>query len=161
MTRPVVNQPGSCPCGQTTFSVKGKPVLRFFCHCQICQTLYQEPCADVTVFWTGAIAIPEQAQIQYKTYRPPPALKRATCPACQNPLFGFLTLAPFLRLEFVSTRNFADKSDFPLPSAHIFYHRRKAEIQDALPKISGYLPSELAVTKLVLANSLFALRDRP
>lgn len=35
---------------------------------------------------------------------------------------------------------------------HIFYHRRVADAADALPKISGYWASELAVTKAIFRS---------
>jgi len=43
-----------------------------------------------------------------------------------------------------------------MPGAHIFYHRRIADEHDSLPKISGYWRSELAVTKMMLANAFAA-----
>jgi hypothetical protein len=71
---------------------------------------------------------------------------------------GFLRLATFVRLAFVPTRNFSDQSVLPAPSAHIFYHRRQVDAADELKKISGYWPSELAVTRLVLEHVVNATR---
>ena len=39
-----------CPCGTNQFSAQGEPIVRFFCHCTICQDKYQAPFADVTLF---------------------------------------------------------------------------------------------------------------
>jgi hypothetical protein len=69
---------------------------------------------------------------------------------------GFLRLAPFVQLAFVPSRNFPVAADLPMPSAHIFYHRPIAGEHDSLPTISGYWRSELAVTKMVLANAIAA-----
>ena len=154
-----LNQSCACPCGQSTFKVKGTPALRFFCHCQICQSLYKQPHADVTAFWAGAISLPEDHSIQFRRYRPPPALRRGTCPSCSAPVVGFLRLAPFVQLAFVPSRNFSASSALPSPSAHVFYHRRVGNAQDSLPKISGYWPSELAVTKMILTNTFRGAAD--
>jgi hypothetical protein len=43
----------------------------------------------------------------------------------------------------------------PSPSAHIFYHRRIDEANDALPKFNGYWLSTIAVIRLI-ARGLFA-----
>jgi hypothetical protein len=67
-------------------------------------------------------------------------------------VIGFLRLAPFLQLAFVPTTNFADPAALPPPGAHIFYHRRVDDVNDSLPKISGYWPSELAVTRAVMGS---------
>jgi hypothetical protein len=154
-----VNQSCTCPCGQSTFKVNGAPALRFLCHCQICQSVYKQSYADVTAFWAGAISLPVDHSIQFKRYRPPPALRRGTCPSCSAPVVGFLRLAPFVQLAFVPSRNFSVPAALPSPSAHIFYHRRVADVHDALPKISGYWPSEFAVTRMAMANMLHGATD--
>ena len=97
-----------------------------------------QPYADVTVFWAGAIALPEDHAIQFRRYRSPPALRRGTCAAC-------------------GVRRAACGE--PAPGAHIFYHRRVADAADSVPKFSGYWPSERAVTRMVLASTLRSLGD--
>lgn len=159
MTRPSVNQPCACRCGQSTFLVNGTPALRLFCHCRICQSVYRQPYADVAVFWAGAITLPKDHSIQFRRYRSPPALRRGTCPTCGAPAVGFLRLAPFLQLAFVPSANFPDPAALPAPGAHIFYHRRVADAQDSVPKFSGYWPSEFAVTRMVLANAVRSRGD--
>ena len=156
MARVSVNQSCACPCGQSTFAVNGTATLRLLCHCQICQAIYEQPYADVTVFWAGAISLPGHHSIQFRRYRPVPALRRGACRTCGAPVVGFLQLAPFVQFAFVPSRNFPVLADLPMPSAHIFYHRRTADEHDSLPKISGYWRSELAVTKMVLANAIAA-----
>ena len=100
--------------------------------------------------------LPEKQHIQFKHYRLPPAINRGTCPSCGLPVVGFLRLAPFVRLAFIPATNFPPRADLPRPSAHIFYHRRVKDVRDRLPKISGYWPSELYATKLVVAGMLGA-----
>lgn len=151
-----VNQTCACPCGQSTFTVSGVPISRFFCHCEICQSLYKHPFSDVTFFWAGAISLPAGDSIQFQRYRLPPALRRGVCAVCSAPVVGFLRLAPFVQLAFVPSNNFSVPAALPSPSAHIFYHRRVCDAQDSLPKVSGYWPSELAVTKMVMGSMFHA-----
>jgi hypothetical protein len=72
---------------------------------------------------------------------------------------GFLRLAPFVQLAFVPSRNVPDQAALPMPGAHIFYHRRIADANDLLPKISGYWRSELAVTRMVFASTFRGAPD--
>jgi hypothetical protein len=153
MTRSSVDQSCACACGQSTFRVSGVPVWRFLCHCNICQSVYKQAFADVTAFWAGAVLLPEDNSVRFRRHRPPPALRRGTCPSCNAPVVGYLRLAPFVQLAFVPSGNFADATALPPPGAHIFYHRRVGDIPDSLPKISGYWRSELAVTRAVMGSS--------
>ena len=54
---------GSCPCGTGRFSITGKPVLRFYCHCTICQAFNQADRADVTVFHAKDVALQDPATV--------------------------------------------------------------------------------------------------
>jgi hypothetical protein len=147
-----LTQTASCECGQSRFKVDGVPVARFKCHCTICQSLYKKPYADVVMLWGGAITLPQKQSFTFRKYRPPPALRRATCDSCGAPVVGFLRLVPFVQLAFSQGANFADQSLLPPTSFHIFYHSRIKDVDDELPKISGYWASELAVTKLLFRN---------
>jgi len=42
----------------------------------------------------------------------------------------------------------------PAPSLHIFYRSRVADVDDALPKLNGYWPSQTATTQLILSRTL-------
>lgn len=151
-TRPIA-RPGACPCGTSRFTITGKPLARFHCHCTLCQAIYQQPFADVTAFWAGAIEFTNKANILFKRFRLPPALRRGLCESCKSPVAGFLTLMPLVQLAFVPSRNVADQTALPPPAVHIFYHRRVQDSPDALPKVSGYWASELAVTRLILRGA--------
>ena len=143
----------SCPCGETTFTVDEVPFARFYCHCEICQKLYDKPFADVTVVKTKHVHLADD-QVNFKKYKMPPALDRGTCKACGKPAAGFLRGIPGLGLAFISADNFNDKTNLPAHQGHIFYHRKQAEFEDELPKLSGYLSSELAVCKWLLPKLL-------
>ncbi|SHG80962.1 hypothetical protein SAMN04488068_1471 [Hydrocarboniphaga daqingensis] len=67
---------------------------------------------------------------------------------------GFLALAPFVELAFVPAQNYPPSSPLPAPSLHIFYGSRVADVDDALPKVNGYCPSQIATTKFILSRTL-------
>lgn len=148
----LVQQQGTCPCKQAGLAVSGRVLFRVYCHCTICQQLYRQPYSDVLGVLASAVALADERALRFGRYRLPPSARRGTCAACGAPVVGFMRLAPFLRLAFVPVRNLPRPAEVPPPMAHIFYHRRKAEVADALPKVSGYWPSQLLVTRTVLAN---------
>jgi len=135
--------PCSCPCGDSQFTFSGRPIARFICHCQICQQLYKKPFADVVMYRTKDITMTKDDKIQYAKYRLPPALKRGVCTSCEQPVIGFLQ---GFGLAFASADKVKDQSVLPPPLFHTFYHRRVDDFPDQLPKISGYWPSQWAVT---------------
>jgi hypothetical protein len=147
-----MNQDCACLCGASRFTVSGNPIGRFFCHCRICQKVYDKPFADATYFWAESIALPEDQPIEFRRYRPPPALNRGTCAKCHSPVVGFLRLVPGLTVGFVPSQNFPRPAELPAPDFHMFYDRRVADVDDSVPKVSGYWASEMRVTRSVLAD---------
>ena len=141
----------SCACGESQLALEAKPLVRFYCHCTICQMLYQEPFADVTAFRVKQIDFQKQASIKFKRFRLPPALNRGICQSYNRPLVGLLRLAPFLRLAFVPTKNIPNELSFVEPSLHLFYHRRNSEVDDQLPKYCGYWKSETAISARIIS----------
>ncbi len=148
------SQTCTCPCGESTFVIKSKPLIRFYCHCTICQSLYKKPFVDVSALWAGNVELPENHNLHFGKYRLPPALSRGICKSCSSPVVGFLRLAPFVRLAFFPSRSVEDESSLRDSQGHIFYHRCLAESGDALPKFSGYWKSELAVTSMLIGSML-------
>ena len=72
--------------------------------------------------------------------------------ACGAPVVGFMALGPLKMFAFVRSQNFERPSELPEPSLHIFYHRRVADATDAVPKVSGYWASEMAVSRMAVAE---------
>jgi hypothetical protein len=142
----------ACPCNHARFAVTGRPFARFYCHCRICQKLYRRPYADVTIWWGRQVIPPAESTVKYQRYRAPPALRRGICRSCGLPVLGTLWLAPFVELAFVPARNVRAPDLLPQPAVHVFYHRRVKDVDDDLPKVSGYWSSELAVTRLVMGG---------
>ncbi|KZX76839.1 hypothetical protein A3715_12445 [Oleiphilus sp. HI0009] len=143
----------SCPCGKTKFTVEKTPAVRFFCHCEICQALYKSNYSDVCVVKSKHVTLDEQ-DVEFKTYRLPPALQRGTCKHCHLPVAGFLKGIPGLGLAFISAENFDDKSSLPDAVGHVFYHRKSASYDDKLEKHEGYWGSQLAICRWVMPKLL-------
>lgn len=143
---------GQCPCGATTFAVHGGPIIRAICHCEICQAFNSAPYADIAVFLSKNVELPEGSPVAFRTYRPPPAVQRGKCTACDKPAIEFLRIPPLPGFTIIPSVNFREAAFLPEPSLHIFYHRRVADIDDGLPKYSGYWRSQSALaSRLVMS----------
>lgn len=141
-----------CECGKSKYAVTSKPVLRFRCHCSICQEVYQKPYADFLVFKARDVDLPKLNGIQFKRYKAPPAVDRGKCPSCRKPVISFFKMAmvPGLHLAMVPTSVYPSTEHLPEPKADIFYDRRVTDMADDVPKYKGYLSSEWQVFKHVL-----------
>lgn len=133
----------SCSCGATQFDVQGAPLLRAFCHCEICQAFNQAPYADITLFRARDVQVPAEQLVDYKSWQPPGLVLRGQCKACGKPAIERMRLPGLPKMLIVPTANLQDASQIPGASLHIFYHRRHADADDKLPKYSGYLASQL------------------
>ena len=153
MAFPFTND-AQCPCGTSKFRLSKTPTRRFICHCTICQGVYRQPFADVTVMSAARVAIDTPETIEFGKYKEGPALDRGICKECNNPVVGFLPVMPFVRLAFVPCTNIQDQDALPDPAMHIYYDSRVADIDDALPKIEGDKKSQRKATGLVLAGFL-------
>jgi len=133
-----------CVCGRTGFTVQGKPLLRAFCHCTICQRFNQAPYADITLFKSRDVIRPQKDLVEFKSYKSPPILQRGKCVSCGGAAIEYLQV-PMLQLVVVPSKNIHDKSFVPAPSFHIFYNSRVSDIEDGLPKYGGYIKSQLSL----------------
>ena len=148
-----MKQDCSCLCGASRFTVDGKPIGRFFCHCAICQKVFRKPFSDATYFWAEAVALPGDQPVEFRRYRPPPALRRGNMRQMHEPRRRAPdTWSPDVRLAFVPSQNFPEPAELPAPDRHIFYHRRVADISNSVPKLSGYWPSEAHIIGMVLGK---------
>lgn len=147
-----------CSCGSAGFNVQGKPLLRAYCHCTICQAFNQAPYADITLFKPRDVIKPKEGMLELKSYKSPAVLQRGKCVSCGGAVIEYLQ-APMVQLVIVPTKNIHDKSYVPAPSLHIFYHSRVLDIQDSLPKYSGYIKSQLAFGH-ALFSSLICLGNK-
>ena len=130
----------------------GRPMLRGFCHCTICQAFNQAPYADITLFRARDVAMPAPDLVEYRAYRKPPALQRGKCIACGGPALEFVQVFPRLKLIIVPSGNILDAGLVPRAALHIFYDRRLADFDDDLPKYTGYWRSQLAFGRKLMAS---------
>lgn len=137
---------GSCQCEANQFNVMDKPIARFICHCLVCQKYTGKPFSDVLVFLKKDIAQLDIAATDFKRYKLPPNIRRGTCKKCLKPSIEFGILEQF---AFIPASNIHVIDGFDAPSMHIFYHRRKDDIEDDLPKYSGFVKSQTMVSALV------------
>ena len=151
MSRPIV---ATCSCGKCRVEVSRPPSRRLYCHCSICQSVYNAPFADVTILPASSVALPEDSPIEFQRHKAPPAIKRGTCPDCSSPVVGFMTYGPGLRVAYIPASAFCTEPPEVEPSLHVFYKTRVRNIEDDLPKHSGTLASLMAGTPVVL-NALF------
>lgn len=140
----------SCACGRCRIEIARPPSRRLYCHCTICQKVYDAPFADVTILPASAITLPEGSPIVFRRHKTPPAIQRGTCPDCHRPIVGFMTYAPGMRVAYVPAEAFRTEPPDVPPSLHVFYKTRSGDVQDDLPKYSGTLVSLLAGTPVVL-----------
>ena len=154
--RRVVKQSCSCPCGASRFELDGEPIGRFFCHCLICQAVNKRAYADVTTFWARSVRLAGDCALDFRRHRRFPGLDRGMCPKCAAPVVEFMRPPPLPRVAFIPAQSFADRAALPPPRRHIFYHRRVADVADAVAKTSGYWPSELFVAGMIFADAIGA-----
>lgn len=119
-----------------------------------CRAQRQAPYADITVFRAKDVGMPGAEFVEYRGYRPPPAVQRGKCTGCGRPVVEFMRIFPMLKLILVPSSNILDPAVVPKPSLHIFYNRRLADIVDDLPKCDRYWKSQLAFGHELVASLL-------
>ncbi|MEQ8232108.1 MAG: GFA family protein [Gammaproteobacteria bacterium] len=144
----------ACGCGHVTFDVTTAPLFRFFCHCTICQRFNGAPYADVVVYAADSVTPAAPGTVAFATYRPPPNVQRGKCARCGAPAMERLALPLMPKLTMVPAPMHATAARLPEPRAHVFYETRLADSDDELPKHRGYLASQLAFTRWLLAAKL-------
>lgn len=137
----------SCPCGTTRFQTRNPPRFRMLCHCTICQRFNDAPFADVLIYRAADVEMPEPDMVDFATYKPPPNVQRGQCASCKAPVIETFHVPLLPKLTMVPRPMQPPEADLPEPLAHFFYETRQSDIDDALPKHQGFLPSQLAFLK--------------
>ena len=141
----------SCGCGAVQIKVRGA-LARFFCHCRICQRLNKAPFGDPVFLWRWHVDLEDPAQLTWKRHRWTPInLNRGTCRTCGTLIVEHVAFSP---LSVIIGRTWEDPELVPPAQGHVFYETRVEDIDDQLPKRSGYMSSELAVSRWILAGML-------
>ncbi|UCH46720.1 MAG: GFA family protein [Betaproteobacteria bacterium] len=132
----------SCVCGAVQITMHGRALSRFYCHCSICQRLNKAPFGDPVFVWRWNVHVEDPTQLTWKRYRWLPInLNRGTCQTCGTLILEHLAATP---MSVVIGRAWEDPQLLPPAWGHIFYESRVADVDDGLPKRSGYMSSELA-----------------
>ncbi len=138
-----------CSCGQVTVELVGPPSARLFCHCLNCQKANQAPFADVT-FQRAKHVRSQEGDVAWRRMQYfPVSVKRGYCTRCDDLIVEELFGGP-LAFVFVPSSRFGDADRLPPALGHIFYHRRVNDIADDLPKLEGFVKSQLTVTRWML-----------
>lgn len=143
-----------CQCGAVRYTVKAPPLVHAYCHCTICQAFNEAPFGDILLYRAQDVDVPDETLIEYNTHRPPPAVQRGKCRACGKPAVEHMKMPGLPTMIFVPTKNVLEADSLPPASMHLFYHSRVADIDDPLPKHSGYWPSQWAFMKRMLVERL-------
>ncbi len=131
--------------------MNGAPLFRILCHCTICQHYNDAPFGDVLVFRAMDVVLPPAEAVDYKTYKPPPNVKRGQCAACNQAAVEVFDAPLMPKLVMVPRPMFGEGVEVPPPSAHIFYEERVSDADDAYPKHEGFFRSEFAFLKYLLS----------
>ncbi|MDX1498066.1 MAG: GFA family protein [Salinisphaeraceae bacterium] len=145
-------QTGHCECGKSRFTIHGKPLIRGYCHCTICQQFNQAPFSDISVYRQSDVDMPEDDLVEYKVYQKPAFVQRGKCKTCGKPAIEKLRLPGLPKMVIVPNQNVQDASLLPEPQLHAFYDSRVADVEDGLPKYSGYLASQTVFTFKMIAG---------
>ena len=134
---------GGCQCGANTFTIKAQPIVRFKCHCLVCQQYSGKAYNDVSVFLRKDVEQIQAENTNFKRYKLPPNIRRGKCKICHQPS---IELALVGQLLIVPTMNIQEPNLLSAPSMHLFYHRRVANVEDNLPKYNGFMSSQMMVS---------------
>ena len=158
ITRPEIRC--ECPCGAIKLTLRRTPIARWYCHCTICHAVYRKPHSDETIVWARDVAIDGLSRVEFKRYRPPPAASRGICSQCRSPVVAFFSMTPLMRIAVVPSHLYVSQTDLPAPRAHVFYETRVRDINDELPKHSGYMSSQFAALRFILGGTVAQTRQR-
>ncbi len=134
----------ACECGLCKIELSRLPTQRMFCHCTICQQVYDRPFADVTMTNPNTLRPPDKPAIIFKKHKKLFALDRGTCTECKRPVLALLQLIPGVKIAFVPSYTLGQMADDIEPSMHIHYRSRLEDFEDSKPKFEGALRSTIA-----------------
>lgn len=148
----------SCPCGETQMTLEGEPLMRIICHCTICQEFNDAPYADICMASANKVQLANPQNVSYKAYAKPEIVQRGKCKNCGKPAIEYIEMPTGKLMAIIPCNNFKEQSVLPKPQMHGFYHSRQQDVNDGVPKHSGYIRSQAAfaahVTKAI-AKRLF------
>lgn len=148
-----MNYACQCPCGATRYEVEGEPILRFHCHCTICQQQYESPSVDVSLFKLDQVSLPDNHRIAFHRLKRFGAVDRGRCHSCDKPILSKMGEGD-KAFAFVAARNCLNAGELPPAQMHVFYGTRTADVDDDLPKYNNAISSRYAfIRRLMRAGS--------
>ncbi|MGP4952550.1 GFA family protein [Psychrobacter sp. T6-1] len=151
MSQAFTPQEGSCSCYSNTYTINHAPIGRFICHCTICQEYTGKAYNDVTVLFKSDLSELDINKTRFRRWKLPPNINRGLCKRCHKPsvekaMGGALMLVP--------TDNYPNVDALLDPTMHLFYDSRVEDIEDDLPKYTGFAQSQTMIVK-ALAQGVF------
>lgn len=128
-----------CQCKSNHVLLVNQPIIRFICHCLVCQKYTNKAYSDVSIFLHKDVKHRQIKATSFKRYKLPPNIRRGLCQKCQQPSIELGILG---QLVLLPTMNILDQKFLPPPSMHLFYHRRVVDVEDDLPKYDGLMSSQ-------------------
>jgi len=141
----------SCSCGEVHYEINSAPLLRFICHCTICQKFNNAPYGDAIIYSSSGVTDPNPELVEFSTYKPPPNVKRGKCITCVSPVIEKLQTPLLPKLTIVPTATHQNNIKLPEPVAHLFYDQCIEPADDSLPKHKGFLSSQLAFFRYLMS----------
>ncbi|AXI47634.1 hypothetical protein C1J03_17455 [Sulfitobacter sp. SK012] len=134
----------ACECGLCRVELSRLPTKRLFCHCTICQEVYGQPYADVSITDARTIHPSNTRPITFRKHKKSLALDSGTCMECKRPVLGLFKLFPGVKLAFLPRYTLGKMADEIMPCMHIHYQSRIKDSIDTIPKFEGELRSTIA-----------------
>lgn len=156
-SRKVIEVQCTCSCGKARVVIAGPFLGRVRCHCTICQSANRAAFADSTILLAKHVPLDRVEHVQFRRLKKPPALQRGFCRSCGCFVVAYMTYLPFLSMAFVPAARYPSDVQLPEPAMHVYYEYRVADVDDDLPKYSGW-PSLLAVFRLILKEKMVKYR---
>lgn len=119
----------ACLCGAVRLSLRGDPVMQFYCHCDDCQAVHGAAYIGVAVYPAEAVSVIQGKPIVW-TYKTTP---RNRCASCGTFLFAEVPGAPLKGVK----ANLLPQGMFA-PSFHIQCQYALLPVRDSLPHYKGF-----------------------
>jgi hypothetical protein len=139
-----------CSCGEIKVQIKSASFVRLFCHCSICQSIFNESYADDIIVLAKDVTVENSGSVIYRKHTSFFPIHRGECKHCKAPVISFSSLIPFVKLAITPTCFYSVQTKLPNSVAHFFYRNNKTPINDSLPKYNDYLSSQINTIKYVL-----------
>ncbi|MEQ8662166.1 MAG: GFA family protein, partial [Gammaproteobacteria bacterium] len=130
----------------------GAALFRLLCHCSICRAFNAADYADIVVYAARDVQLPAAGVVAFTTWRPPPNVQRGKCARCQQPALELFRAPALPHLAMVPVAMHGATAPLPRACAHLFYESRVRDVDDTLPRHRGYVASQLAFMRYLLAS---------